>query len=94
MNEKNLRKLRLSDIAQMMTTLHNGIDELEKENEALREQIKKPCTWSPRDKEFNIWETECQELHQFIAGGPKENHYRFCPYCGGEIRMNHKGGES
>ena len=43
------------------------------------------CTWKLVDDDDNVWATDCDNLHQFFDGGPKENHYRYCPYCGKEI---------
>ena len=34
---------------------------------------------------YEYWETGCDNLFQFHAGGPKENHFKFCPYCGKPI---------
>jgi len=42
------------------------------------------CTWI-EDEDGN-WETACDHLHLFYAGGPVENKYRFCPYCGQKIK--------
>ena len=38
------------------------------------------CTWT-RDDDGN-YETECDNMHCFIDGCVKDNHYNFCPYCG------------
>ena len=39
-----------------------------------------PCTWT-EDDEGN-WATACDNLHVFFEGGPSENGYKWCPYCG------------
>jgi hypothetical protein len=42
------------------------------------------CTWT-EDEDGN-WHTECGQIYQFINGTPAaENHYVFCPQCGGRI---------
>jgi hypothetical protein len=38
------------------------------------------CVWS--EDIFGNWETECGDLFSFNAGGPTENEFRYCPYCG------------
>ena len=38
------------------------------------------CVWTPDDD--GVYETGCGQAHMFEDGGPSENHYRFCPYCG------------
>lgn len=42
------------------------------------------CTWTEDDDGY--YETSCGEMHVFITGTPSENHYKFCPYCGLELR--------
>lgn len=49
------------------------------------EHMKKPkCRWG-EDEDGN-WETCCAETFFFVDGGPTENRFLFCPYCGGELR--------
>lgn len=38
------------------------------------------CRWA-EDEDGNWW-TACDEGHEFIEGGPDENGYGWCPYCG------------
>ncbi len=33
----------------------------------------------------DVWETACDNTHEFFDGTPAENNYLFCPYCGKEI---------
>ncbi len=47
----------------------------------------KHCTWTWDDASENLWETSCAQLHEFIEDGPKENNYKFCPYCGKVIKV-------
>jgi hypothetical protein len=41
------------------------------------------CSWSLVDSDSDTWDSECGELHQFTVGGPVDNSYNYCPYCGG-----------
>lgn len=47
-------------------------------------RTKKPtlekCHWIVDDD--GRWDTECGEAFQFEVDGPRENGFRFCPYCG------------
>ena len=43
------------------------------------------CEWKYNDTEY-YWESSCEHLHIFMADGPKENEYIFCPYCGKKIK--------
>ncbi len=47
------------------------------------------CRWSYDDWD-DAWQTECGDRHVFFADGPIENGYRFCPYCGREIKEDKK----
>lgn len=42
------------------------------------------CVWTYDDDldGWGIWETTCGQSTVFENGGPSENLYRFCPYCG------------
>ena len=44
------------------------------------------CEWKYNDSEY-YFESSCEHLHIFMSGGPKENEYRFCPYCGKKINV-------
>lgn len=39
------------------------------------------CLWIPDDHDDD-WATACGSAFTFIDGGPPENDFRFCPYCG------------
>lgn len=46
------------------------------------------CDWlHETDHSCDYWETGCGEAHQFIDGGPQENKYRYCPYCGRALKV-------
>lgn len=45
------------------------------------------CSWSPYD-DFDMpgtFDTSCGNIFSFTEEGIKENNFKFCPYCGGEI---------
>jgi len=46
------------------------------------------CYWiednTPNDS--IIWQTTCANAFEFSADGPKENSFKFCPYCGGKLK--------
>ena len=44
------------------------------------------CEWKYKDSEY-YFESSCEHLHIFMSDGPKENEYRFCPYCGKKIKV-------
>ena len=48
-------------------------------------EAKRVCKWSLADEDASMWETTCGHAFVFNDGGPKENHARFCPYCGGTL---------
>jgi hypothetical protein len=43
-----------------------------------------PCEWYYEDGE---WLTSCHESFYFNDGGVEENRFRFCPHCGGPIKI-------
>lgn len=45
---------------------------------------KSKCQW--REDEDGNWETACGELFFFTEGGPAENGFLFCPYCGSNLK--------
>lgn len=48
--------------------------------------IEPPCRWK-LVPENEYWQTDCDNAHCFIDGGPKENKYQFCPYCGRTLKV-------
>lgn len=48
------------------------------------ESNQRECVWK-HDEDHDCWDTSCGNAGCFLADGPKENDYRFCPYCGGRI---------
>lgn len=46
------------------------------------------CEW--KFDEFHCkFDTECKEANCFEAGGPIENNYQFCPFCGKQLYFEH-----
>ena len=45
------------------------------------------CEWKLEDKEANLYLTGCQQRQLIFEGTPKENGYRYCPYCGKKIKV-------
>ena len=45
------------------------------------------CKWKLEDEETNLYLTGCQQRQLIFEGTPKENGYRYCPYCGKKIKV-------
>lgn len=45
------------------------------------------CEWKIEDEEANLYLTGCQQRQLLFDGTPKENGYRYCPYCGKKIKV-------
>lgn len=44
------------------------------------------CEWRPVDDTQNMWMPECGAQWQlFPIGGPKDNEWITCPFCGGYL---------
>lgn len=39
------------------------------------------CRWT-QDERHGHWTTACGHAFEFYDGGPLQNGFRFCPYCG------------
>lgn len=44
------------------------------------------CRWM-QDADDGAWDTGCNERFEFTHGEPADNHFAFCPYCGGRIEQ-------
>lgn len=51
-------------------------------------EVKKPCKWTVDGD--GVWYTECGNAFVFDTGGPADNKFKVCPYCGGAL-MEEKG---
>ena len=49
------------------------------------------CEWNDDDE--GMFETECGNAFVFTDGGPADNGFRFCPYCGKPIAGDVDGGD-
>lgn len=45
------------------------------------------CEWKADDREFGVFYTKCGNVELFSEGSPSENEYKYCPYCGKEIKV-------
>lgn len=59
----------------LLATARKGLEDAERLGE---------CVWKPDDD--GVYETTCGQAWVFEDGTPKENHARFCPYCGRTLR--------
>lgn len=48
---------------------------------------KETCTWAYSETE-DMWESGCGHLFEFNDGGPEDNDFMFCPYCGKALEEN------
>lgn len=51
--------------------------------EGLERERNNECEWE--ETEDGNWETQCENMHVFLDGGPSANRHVHCPYCGGRI---------
>ena len=50
--------------------------------------MKKYCEWKLHDGyEYDYYHTSCQDDFIFDDGTPKDNHFKYCPFCGKEIKV-------
>ena len=45
------------------------------------------CEWYLESHE-DVWESGCGKPFFFNEDGPKENGFKFCPYCGGRLEVS------
>ena len=44
------------------------------------------CVWKKDPtNEYNVYDTLCYESFGITDGTPRDNNFKFCPYCGGKI---------
>jgi len=54
----------------------------------MTEDEKKICEWESEDDDGTFssdWQTGCNNIFEFSEGNPKDNNFKFCPFCGKEI---------
>jgi hypothetical protein len=45
-----------------------------------------PCIWTQGSENYDgEWDTSCVNVFWFNDGTPKENEFKFCPFCGHPI---------
>lgn len=49
---------------------------------------RRTCAWTTEDDDFGVWDTGCANAFEFSYDGPKENFFKWCPYCGGHIKLD------
>ncbi len=49
--------------------------------------VRTTCAWQQAMEESDVWCAGCgtNRMFCFDDGGPKHNHFTFCPYCGALI---------
>ena len=52
---------------------------------SLRAKLNRTCEWVV--DEDGIFDTGCGNKFEFIYDGPEENHFTYCPYCGGKLAV-------
>ena len=51
----------------------------------VRCKMKTVCKWK-RYEDEDYWETDCDNAFCTIEGSLRDNNFKFCPYCGKEIK--------
>lgn len=46
------------------------------------------CEWSQCEGAEEVFSTGCGCMFEFIYDGPEENHFAYCPYCGGKLAVH------
>lgn len=49
--------------------------------------IEEVCEWKLFDEETNAYNTTCGGAFWFNDGSPKDNGFKYCPYCGRKIKV-------
>lgn len=68
----------------MRRKLETGNSKLETGNGG-RGGMSERCRWA--SDEDGTWFSGCGEAFVFESQGPRENGFRFCPYCGGTVEL-------
>jgi predicted nuclease with TOPRIM domain len=85
---------RIAELEKELTTMHETAANLQKSRQTCLDRIEeleeiesKTCEWiqceDPNGDTF--YDTKCGQAHYFGNGNIADNHYQFCPFCGGEI---------
>ena len=46
--------------------------------------MSKECRWT--QDEDGVWQTDCDNSYEIIEGTPRDNHMRYCCFCGKVLR--------
>lgn len=83
---------RLNDPEQCIDAIDDAIEEIENLR-AVSTPAAGPCLWSWNDDGF--WQAACDPTGSgafyFDSGGPSDNHFKFCPFCGKSLEINTEG---
>ena len=66
--------------------LINKITNLKIENKSLKGFGE--CIWKDAniDSCLNVYDTSCENVFEFVDGNPKDNNFKYCPYCGKALK--------
>jgi hypothetical protein len=45
------------------------------------------CMWELTDEYYNLWSSDCDQETWLNNGTPLENDFKYCPYCGKNIKL-------
>lgn len=45
----------------------------------------KECVWNQEDEESDTYHTNCNHMFTFTEGGPQDNGFEFCCFCGDKL---------
>ncbi len=62
------------------------LNHMGKHVEILDTKLNRTCEWVV--DEDGIFDTGCGNKFEFMGGGPKENCFAYCPYCGGKLAVH------
>lgn len=43
------------------------------------------CYWEEVEDIPDFYRSDCGDSHLFLKGGPKDNRFAYCPYCGKQL---------
>lgn len=66
---------------------HIKIDEAIQTIRELQSESDEVCEWKLFDEEANAYNTTCGGAFWLNSDGPKDNGFKYCPYCGRKIKV-------
>jgi hypothetical protein len=85
-----LKRLR-TEVRQHVVEWENRCLKTEAAAASLAGRLVQTCEWEENDA--GTWETSCDRVYMFYDGGPVENGFYHCPYCGATLRASAGRGE-